>query len=639
MDTHDKDLSSNSLPLSRRNKLSQSEQLEQNGFTISNPLDRLAANVIDIFFVLSPLLIVLIAPFKRRIREAILFGSLLDLILFSLLCAFIILLFTFVYKTYLTWRYGNTLGQWFMSLKVVDIWNPGRRQLGNYILRSVYWILSYGLLCIPFLSVISNEKRRCLHDRISDTIVLSLNGRVYPSPSSSERALSRMALSCVFFIAFLILLPKFFLLYENIKNRDYLREFFGEEKLRCSLVEEALSEWPRAEGVSRLSVAMALYAAAEIERPCLKKEVDFVYLSGGGHGIAHLASAFVHADDAELSDKYLISVCERYPDSESCQMSRIIELWSEDKKDEIDSLFEEFDSSPSTYITIWGIRHFYRSYKYVRSMEMLKSISHFRYLTDFLSLYRVKLHWVHMKIDKARVSAETAMTAMSESGRLNLSNWLCFEERGIDCQRRHSCDYMEKYWKQNPDSLGNHHFALTFLKNSICEGKDYESVKKKMPKGLVRDFTAALGSLDKQKILEGYLENNKLNFRLKAEVVRELISVDSVEKLKSRVEEWLKDSKSWEWEKTGRVLFQRLSQLKIWDRAYKVGFALWNRQPEDIQLQENLIVAAYKSDKVNQAQEMLSDYYQKKTKPRLQRSPASHETFFTVVRQLKSLEE
>ena len=611
------------------------DELQELGFTLPNPLDRLAANVIDGFIVLTPFLVVLMAPFKRMLKEAVLLGSSSNFLLASGLCALTILLFSFIYKVYLTWYYGGTLGQLFMSLRVVNIWEPRERKLGNHMLRSIYWIFSYILLGLPFLSIISNEKRRCFHDRVSDTIVLSLKGRAYAVPSFIEKSFARITLVGVLFCGFLVFIPQIYLIYGYFRSQENLAEFLEEDDSLCSSVDEALPEWPKEKGPSRLSVAMALYATEEIEDSCLKSEVDFAYRSGVESGLTDLASAFIYADEKELSDQYLAIVCKSYPDSESCQMSRVIELWSEGEWDEINTLFDGMDSSSSIYVTIWGIRHFYRNHQHVKAMELLKSIDHVRRLTDFLGSQTVKLYWTHLKTYEARISAETALVAMSEMGRVNLNNWLCFEERDKSCERRDSCDYMRNHWAQHPESLGHHHFALAFLKDSVCEGKDYEYVRDHVPEGLVSDLAVVLGGRDKKRGLRDYLEQDSLSSLLRAEALRQLISIEPIKNLGVRVEDWLSAKKSWEWEKTGRVLFERLSQLKLWGRAYEVGSVLLDRQPEDTHLQEGLVAAAYHAKKIHQAQSLLSDYYRKKKSIR---EPASKSFFPQVVRQLENLE-
>ena len=629
------------------------------GFKTSHPLDRLAANVIDIFIVLGPFLLVLAAPFKRILQKAILLENIPDLILVSTLCLLTCFLFSFMYKTYLTWHYGGTLGQLFMSLRVVNIWEPKEKKWGDHILRSIYWIFSYVLLGLPFLSIMSNEKRRCFHDRVSDTVVLSLKGSSCQSPSPIEKNFVRLALVCALVSCFLILLPQFYLVYDNTKRQNQWAKFFEDEDQLCSDVGEALSSWPEEKGLSptRLSVAMALYAAGEIEEPCLKDEVDFVYRSGVESAMAHLASAFVYADNTNLSDKYLMAVCKKEPHSESCRMSHIIKLWSDGEWDEslshrrnnkqqglqdnrlsqVDSLFRDITSSSSVYVTIWGVRHLYRNHQYEKAIEMLKSIYHVRPLNNFLGSQFVKLQWLSMRTNEARTSAQTAMMAMSQSGQLSLSNWLCFEERANSCERQDSCDYMEHYWNQHPESLRNDDLALTFLKNSICKNKNYEYVKKRISAGLVNNLVLALASKNKKKSLENYLEIHDLTPRLRAEALRELISIDSIKDLGRTIESWLVAPRNWEWEKTGRVLFQRLFQLRVWARAYEVGLVLLNRHSKDTQLQEKLIVAAYGAKKVDQAQRMLSDYYRKKGGD-TQRSPTSHSSFSRVARQLESLE-
>ncbi len=381
-------------------------------FVAASPLDRLASNIIDVLMVLGPFLMVLVAPFKKIIQKAILFENPYHLVWSSTLCVGIIVLLGFVYKTYLTWHYGGTLGQLFMSLRVVDIWEPQKRKLGQCALRSTYWIASCFLLGIPFLSMMSNDRRRCFHDRVSDTVVLSLNGKVCPRPSVIEKIFIRSTFSAILILLVFIASLQFYLFTFGPNKGNSLAYFFDEEDRLCATVNREISHWPE-EKHSRLSLAMALYAAGEVDESCLKKEVDKVYKvsghPGSGRGMMDLASAFIYADDRRLSDKYFRMVCHDDPQSESCLMTRImgsgihginrhhINKHHRRVSGDMDSLFKDLQVVSRIYVKIWGGRYFYRHGEYEKSMKIFKSIIHVIPLDNFLSMQMARLQWMNLR--------------------------------------------------------------------------------------------------------------------------------------------------------------------------------------------------------------------------------------------------
>ena len=615
-------------------------------FVIAHPLDRLAAYLMDIFIILSPVLILLGAPFKRIIGEAILLENTGNLQISVLLYVFTVLLVSFTYKATFTYLYGATLGQLFMSLRVVNIWSPGNPKLKGYLLRSASWVLSHILLGLPFLSVMYDERRRSLHDKVSDTLVLSLKGRTASAPSVREKVLASLIAVFVVFSVLFQAIPRIKNFYEYKEKRKYSHLLSHWEGRLCQSVSKAMMDPEEKEG--RLDIAMALYAAKEIGPSCLKKEVRFAHISGVTSGVAYLANAFIYTESLDLSDTYLLTVCGSFPDSESCQMSQIISIWDEGSLSQINDLFDKMETPKSTYVTVWQIQHLYRSYQYEKAMELLSSMENRKSLAGFIGVQTVQLYWKSSKRVEAIMGAEMFGKVMSEDGRLDLNNWLCFEERRDGCAFSKSCEYMRNHWKDFPRSMrGERKMSLTFARDSLCENKDYEYIKKRVSRGGVYDLLMALGSENKRKNIEKFLDKDIPPW-LRLEAMREMIAMSSARDMGGRISDWVISKRGWEWERVGRLLFQRLLYLKAWDEVYEVGLSLLSWQPKgDLQLQREVVVSAYHSDRRDHARILLSNYLKRELSSQrspgeeasFERNPASQGSFFDVVRWLQEGEE
>ena len=590
--------------------------------TLAHPLDRLVASMADWLIVLTPFLLLFTAPLRRMIQEGVLLDDFTLLIFPSILCLVIIAFSSVMYKFYFTWIYGGTFGQWLMSLRVVNLWEPDKRDLEDHVIRALYWFFSYLLLGLPFLFIMSDRWRRCLHDKVSDTVVLNVRGNGCNEPSLSEKTLVYLiGLSVLSAIGIFVYLGVYF-----SSSIVALHDEFEEEFDFCSCVDKASSEWT--EDTSRLDIAMTLYAAKEITDSCLEKEVDAVYLSGTHYGMVYLANALVYRDSEELMSKYLETACG--VDPESCHMSQIFRLWSEERWSEIGPLFKKLDSS-HFYTKIWEIRYLSHHGSYQEAMEKLKSIHHVQRLADFRGVQTVQLYWTHWKRHEARVGFQVAMSVMGERAKLELGRWLCFEEREMGCEPSDSCNYIKNHWGEEFASVkGDDDLSLLFFKTSICEKKTYGYIKARLPEGKTRDLVFILeGSGEKKKLLENFLKKTSLTYRLRMEAFSQWVSINSVKELMARVADWRTHAKNREWGKKGYLFFEKLSQLEAWEEAYQVGSILLDRQPKNFPLQQELVVVAYRSGRYRQAHTILSDYQMKKAP--VQRTPQS---FREVVRQL-----
>jgi len=165
--------------------------------------DRLAAALIDFicyFFVVF----VILSPLRREMAMARLTESESDFAFSYSLSLFIFFVICVLYQSvFIAWK-GATPGMMALKLRVVGVWENEKPGWTSSLLRGVMWTLGGALLCIPYLGVFTNERRRPIHDRLADTEMISLNGRVSAKPSLSVKSAMRgfaMSLTvCVLFL-------------------------------------------------------------------------------------------------------------------------------------------------------------------------------------------------------------------------------------------------------------------------------------------------------------------------------------------------------------------------------------------------------------------------------------------------------
>src|SRR5690242_17083202 len=89
---------------------------------LAAPIDRLAAVIIDLFLVLGPVILLVVAPFRRRIFEAVLLDE-TQMAFYQGICAtFIVIALILTYQTLCHSFFGATLGKFFLGLRVQYVW-------------------------------------------------------------------------------------------------------------------------------------------------------------------------------------------------------------------------------------------------------------------------------------------------------------------------------------------------------------------------------------------------------------------------------------------------------------------------------------------------------------------------------------
>lgn len=555
-------------------------------FQLGRPMDRLAAAIVDVFVVFAPLYILISAPFKRWLTESYILGSEPDfaLTVFLMICTGVVLLV--VYQTTAYFFFSTTLGKKLFDLKVVSVFNEAP-SFWSWAGRSAVWVAELMLFGLPWLAVFSNGKRRPLHDRVSDTIVVSSTDMGVAAPLQWERSLVTSVFAMFLGLAALSFSIQMHEMFERIKMEESFASLADKEAGHCDVVsahtsaEEGEAEKPVN---SRLKTAMVLYAAGIADRSCLEAEVEReMTLQIPISPVTYLAQAFVYADDAEVSNAYLDEVCEVAGDSVECAMSRLVSAWSDEDWLNVEEILANTPSG-SGYMEIWGIRHYMKQAKYGQALDLLNSLIGRKAISEFSLVQRVKaLQSMYLNAE-AQTAYQQAMSALEGEESRDLSAWLCSQQLQSSCQAADglACRHMHKTEGLDLD-FERPSEALAQLMAQECKaGVDYLKLSEKSREDSWQTFFRANLKRDREdravaaSLFVQVIQAKETPDILRVEATRRLAKFASAKQMEMVVDLWSEFESRDAWVKAGNILFARLAEQNNAELALKVGRHLMN---------------------------------------------------------------
>lgn len=217
-----------------------------------------------------------------------------------------------------------TPGQKFLQLRVISF--PPRNDTqtitpGQALSRTVGWWASALLLGIPFLEIIGHPFRRGFHERLSDTLVVTLKDEHNDMPLPVETRYVGTTLWLFFGMLFVIgamFMAKAYkaALLEGLSSTQAVAEA---ELCPASLSEDYQDK-------ARLDMAIALFIADKADKACLQSEAQKVLWSQTNteRPLADLAMAMV-SDDKDVTDSYFQQSCRTDVKSEACAVSTYLQ--------------------------------------------------------------------------------------------------------------------------------------------------------------------------------------------------------------------------------------------------------------------------------------------------------------------------
>jgi uncharacterized RDD family membrane protein YckC len=366
--------------------------------------DRFVAFILD-FLIISPIVSFLVATLLRDLKTVLIINSDSDeatyIWIFFVLC---LIGLSSVIQAVFLFFWQATPGQKFMQLQVISYpqWMDGSHKLtfAQCLLRPLGWWGCVLMCGIPFLDVVGHPLRRAVHERMSDTVVVSkkISPLDLPLPVETRYISSTLWI----FYGFLFLIGLTFM--AKTYKAALLQGMSGVQ----AVSQAACSQIPadKYKDEKRLDLAVALYLADEVDTACVYTEAQKVIWSTEGEtkALSQLAMALVNEDEKEIA-KYHQQVCETSERSEACAISRYL-LSKEDKRGE--DLRHAGLALVSSRILLlndsMGLEKFTSAMKLIRDLEKEAP------LKTYLEKNRVKAAWaLNAKLEKksrAPASAE-----------------------------------------------------------------------------------------------------------------------------------------------------------------------------------------------------------------------------------------
>lgn len=283
--------------------------------------DRFIACVLD-FLIISPVVSFFVASFLRDLKTLlILDNESPEANVIWLIVVFCVVILSSVIQALFLYFWQATPGQKFMQLKVISFpqWLNERKRLSfsQALLRSLGWWLGALSLGLPFLEILGHPLRRAFHERLSDTMVISLKQEKAEVPLAIE---SRYIGSTLWvFFGFLILLGL------TLMSKAYRNALVQGMSAKHQYAQSRCEQVPRdiENPEKRVDMAMSLYLTEDVDDLCVYNEAQRLMWGAEDESkaLAGVAMGMIGENSDEAKD-YYNRACEESPSSEACALGK-----------------------------------------------------------------------------------------------------------------------------------------------------------------------------------------------------------------------------------------------------------------------------------------------------------------------------
>lgn len=295
---------------------------------VASVTDRFLAFILDML-IFSPIVSFAVAGILRKLKTVLILNSEAEeaMVLWGVFVLGILIVSSFLQSLFLYFWQASP-GQKFLQLQVVAYPLQGNTKLsfGQCLLRSVSWWVGLMFFGIPFLEVLGHPLRRAFHERISDTLVVSLKQEAVDLPMALETQYIRSTLwtffGALFFVGAVFLLKSY---------KQALRGGLVAGRALPTASCPALSSEKYSEQ-KRLDMALALYFAEEVDEACVYAEAQNAVWnrSGEDKALGQLAMAMISQDEKDAA-AYKEKICLESRGSEACAIAEYLKAEAPDR--------------------------------------------------------------------------------------------------------------------------------------------------------------------------------------------------------------------------------------------------------------------------------------------------------------------
>lgn len=234
------------------------------------------------------------------------------------------------------WR--ATPGQYFLKVRF-EFHESEDLIFLRVLVRQISFWFSFALLGIPFLSVMTNKKRRTFYDRIGDVSIVSTKNEFENFTHDSEyRYWQSFVATLIVFVGFLFsaLIWKN---YAKIVMRSSSFTALQNERYFCEEIRDVNLD-------QRLQFAVALNFAGQLSDDCLNREADFVLWKQklSDYSLAYYAKSLT-TDDVAKVENYLRQSCSGQNTDEFSTLTLGCKISYSFLTGEIDKLYAELNGN------------------------------------------------------------------------------------------------------------------------------------------------------------------------------------------------------------------------------------------------------------------------------------------------------
>lgn len=221
---------------------------------------------------------------------------------YILMAASFLFLFSLVQLLFVEiWK--ATPGQYFLKIRF-EFDEVNSLSMVRLFFRQILFWFSFGLLGMPFLSVLTNKRRRTFYDQVADVSVVTTKEEAFSFTFEHEFKYWR-ALVATLTVFFVFIFSTFvWSNYKHIVGRAVSFAQLQDKKFFCDGLESF-------EYDKRLEAAVALNLVNQLSDECLDREADFVLWKQkyDSYSMAYYAKSLT-TDDSEKESKYLSQACD-----------------------------------------------------------------------------------------------------------------------------------------------------------------------------------------------------------------------------------------------------------------------------------------------------------------------------------------
>ncbi|RME18199.1 MAG: RDD family protein [Bdellovibrio sp.] len=564
-------------------------------FHLASPLDRLAAFMIDICLVLTPLITLISAPIRKKLALSLLIGDVWGLAQGYFFLASLVFAFIFFYQFIGTWLWGQTLGKFFMHIRVVNVWSGERPHVLESFSRAFWSTLS---LIIPFwsyTSLFSDPKRRTLYDRLSNTVVVSVkrNSKTVLPPQGLEKQLALSWGSFISTFAFIFL--------GGIGWSFYKRVFIASEgtlsavEKSCPQVSEVYENELMKE--SRSSLALSLFFAGKVDSSCLQREVQVLKETPE----AHLLKAFAYSDEVDYSNQHLKAVCKIKRESGACLFARYLEGEFRENREKTIKALQTLSQQSPLYLKFMAAKEMLKEGLFLKSLNVLKNLKGPlpRALVEYKNNLIVRATRPVFQKEASALLAKMNYDYLEPPEALNLSAWMCqvdLLEQGC-ASSSSSCQTFLNLAEAEAEQLSTRNNAFSYALVKSCQSPSHRLFSFVFaPHPDVMDFMQEASTWKSSQFLDFYLSNKKKeNYTFRMFALSQWISQASLQSKKKLIQiqrRFLKER--WRdvyWVSLSRRLYKTLEAKQLWPQALQLAQEIAKIFPQSLEVQKAIVLS------------------------------------------------